>query len=440
MRLVTTQFFLTIGLLALSTGISAAGCETARAYLQAQALRAQQRYAQAQDLLQQVVAADPSCMAARLELALVLFSLEDYVEARRLLQSLRMTLLQTEGMAETARATILRTIDSHLDYIEQLTEEQQASLANAAPLQAAATAEPTLQLALSSGTGDNINGGLKRDTLTFNLENTSITQPLAAQSKAQAGYFIDVETAYRAEPQQYAGMEGTLRVMTALRHNPKANEYDLGVLRGGLELQALNAQEHPLQPTAVLSAGSFILDGSPYRQDATLGFHLAPHLQERQVRISYQLTDSRYNTVQDSDARFHKVNVTLPLWEANREQTAVAVGLDVSHQWPESRERLSDYRENSLRLRGKLTSQSGHSLSASYTHSSQQDAQAYNPLAFGESKRDLRQTLWDVGWSYRLTPELTYEANLQQREAESAIPLFANDATELTVGLRWSLD
>jgi hypothetical protein len=261
---------------------------------------------------------------------------------------------------------------------------------------------------------------------------------LGEESKAQSGSFLDVEGAYQYDLPASTGMDGSLRLAAAMRDNHRGDDYDLGTLRGGLELKPA-AIAASVQPSVVLSAGSFFLGGDHYRQDIALGVQALPFVFDRNLKLSYQLTDSYYKTVADVDSRFHKINLSVPLTSGNSVQK-FGVGLDLSYQWPESSERLADYRETSARLRLLMEPIPKHTVSASYGFSQQQDAAAYNTLAFGDKKRNLEQQVLDIGWSWKGGRHMAYEANLLTRNTDSSVKLFENSSVEFAAGVRWELE
>lgn len=414
----------------------AASCQQDPSYQYARELRNQQYYVEAKPVLQTVIARDPACMAARLDLALTLFSLGEYDQAEAMLGEVRLAAASIPDPVESA--TVLETINSHLARIPQLREEEQAQFRSSPHLVQQQEQSPAVQVAVALGVGDNVNGGLHFDKLTFDIGNSTFTKILGAESKAQAGTFMDLEAAYQRELPPSSGLDGTFRLMAAARDNHLGEEYDLGTLRGGLELKPGNMAAD-LQPSIVFSGGSFFLGGDHYRQDIAVGAQILPEIFARNVKLSYQLTDSDYKTVEDTDSRFHKINLSVPL-TVGKPESRFGVGLDLGYQWPESSERLADYREVSARLRLVLEPAAGYAVSASYGLSQQHDVSAYNPLAFGDSKRNLEQQVLDIGWSHPISKHTTYEANLLARKTESAVKLFENSSVEVLGGVRWELD
>lgn len=409
-------------------------CQQDPYYEYARDLRSQQYYAEAKPVLEGVVARDPYCLGAHLDLALTLFSLGEYDQAETMLGELRSAASSIADPLESA--TVLETIDSHLVSIPQLRQQVQTQFrASAAQVH---QQEPHLQVAAALGIGDNVNGGVHFDKLTFDIGNSTFTKVLGDDSKAQAGSFMDLEAAYQHKLPPSNELDGTFRLMAAARDNHMGEEYDLGTLRGGLELKP-GGLAAGLQPSIVLSGGSFFLGGGHYRQDIAVGVQILPEIADRNAKLSYQLTDSDYKTVGDTDARFHKLNLSVPL-TVDQPERHFGVALDLGYQWPESRERLADYSETSARLRLVMMPESGHEISASYGLSQQHDAAAYNPLAFGDKKRNLEQQVLDIGWSHPMGKRMSYEANLLTRKTDSAIKLFENSSVEVLGGVRWELD
>lgn len=406
-----------------------AACQYDPDYEYARKLRSQKYYTDAKPVLQSVIARDPNCMDGKMELALTHFSLGEYDQAEVILLEVRAVAVSIPDPAEAAN--VLETIDSHLRKIPQLrSSTQQVQQKEQPPL--------PLQVAIGLGVGDNINGGVHFDALTFDVGGSTFTKVLGDESKAQAGSFTDLEAAYQRELPVSSELEGTFRLMAAMRDNHMGGDFDLGTIRGGLELKPGDLAES-LQPSVVLSGGSFFLAGEHYRQDIAVGAQIYPKVFDRKLKFSYQLTDSDYKTVTDTDARYHKVNLSVPL-AADKSEQKVGLGLDMSYQWPESTEHLADYHENSVRLRLVMEPAKGYAVSASYGLSQQHDAAAYNTLAFGDKKRNLEQQVLDVGWSWPMGNHLTYEANILARKTDSNVQLFENSSVEATVGARWELD
>ncbi|MEB4592467.1 hypothetical protein VSS37_15895 [Candidatus Thiothrix sp. Deng01] len=370
-------------------------------------------------------------MAGKLDLALTHFSLGEFDESERLLLEVKAAATTIPDPAEAAK--VLETINSHLDKIPQLRKEVtfRSSMQRLQPQKP----PPKLQVAASVGVGDNVNGGLHFDTLTFGVDNA--TYVLAEKAKAHGGSFTDVEAAYQHDLPASTTLDGTFRLMGSLRDNHLGAEYDLGTLRGGLDVRPKGAAAK-LDTSIVLSGGSFYLGGGLYRQDMAFGTQILPKMFGRKVKLSYQLTDSDYKTVEDTDSRFHKVNLSVPL-TADKPGRKFGVGLDVGYQWPESSERLANYQETSVRLRVALEPRPRHAIAASYGYSQQRDAESY-AAAFGKKKRNLEQQVLDIGWSWPVGNRITYEANFLARKADSSIKLFETSSVEATAGVRWELD
>lgn len=413
----------------------ASACQYDAEYEYAQQLRHQKAFIEAKPLLLAVVARDPQCMAAKMDLALTHFSLAEYNRAEILLLELRSAAMSIPD--NQAMLNIVQTIDAHLEKIPLLRSERDFR-SSSKQIQRQQNAPPPLQVAVGIGVGDNINGGVHFDSLTFDIGDTTFTKVLAEESRAQSGQFVDVEAAYQQALPASSELDGSFQVMVAMRDNHLGHDYDLGTLRGGLELKPGDLAEH-LKPSIVLSGGSFFLGGEHYRQDFAIGAQIYPTVAERQVKLSYQLTDSAYKTVAETNASFHKVNLSVPLVSSTTEKK-VGIGLSVSHQWPNAAERLADYRETSVRLQTEFEPKQRHTVSASYGVSKQSDANVYNPLVFGDKKRNLEQQVLDIGWAWSVGQGVTYEARAMARQTDSVIPLFDNSSVELTAGIRWELD
>lgn len=423
-----------LSVLGLPSIVMASVCEHDSDYEYAQQLRAQKAFAKAKPLLLAVVTRDPQCMAAKMDLALTHFSLAEYNRAEILLLELRSAAMSVPD--NQAMLNIVRTIDAHLHEIPSLRRDSEF---RSSPQQTQwEQGPPPLQLAVGFGVGDNINGGVHFDALTFDIGSTTFTKILDEESKAQSGRFIDVEAAYQRALPDSSELEGSFQVMAAIRDNHLGHAYDLGTLRGGLELKPGDLAAD-LNPSIVLSGGSFFLGGEHYRQDIAVGAQIYPTVANRQLKLSYQLTDSTYKTVAETDASFHKINLSVPLM-SNVADKKVGVGVSVSHQWPHMAERLTDYRETSVRLQTEFVPKEGHAISASYGVSKQDDAGIYNALTFGEKKRNLEQQVLDIGWAWSVGEGVSYEARVMSRQTDSAIPLFENSSVELSAGVRWELD
>lgn len=406
----------------------AASCGQDPDYAYGLQLRSQHYFAEAKPVLQGVVQRDPFCMAGKLDLALTHFSLGEFDESEKLLLEVKAAATTIPDPAEAAR--VLETINSHLDKIPQLRKEVnfRSSMQRLQPQQ---KRPPKLQVAASVGVGDNVNGGLHFDTLTFGADNT--TYVLAEKAKAHGGSFTDVEAAYHHDLPASIALDGA----ASMRDNHLGAEYDVGTLRGSLSMKPKGSPAK-LDTSVVLSGGSFYLSGTLYRQDMALGAQVSPKAFGRKVKLSYQLTDSDYKTVEDTDSRFHKVNLSVPL-TADKPGRKYGAGLDIGYQWPESSERLANYQETSVRLRLALEPWPRHAISASYGISQQRDAESY-AAAFGKKKRNLEQQVLDIGWSWPVGNRITYEANFLARKADSSIKLFETSSIEATAGVRWELD
>ncbi len=423
-----------LSVLGLPSIAMASACEHDSDYEYAQQLRAQKAFADAKPLLLAVITRDPQCMAAKMDLALTHFSLAEYNRAEILLLELRSAAMNVPN--HQAMLNIVRTIDAHLREIPLLRHDSE--LRSASQQMQWGQKPPPLQFAVGLGGGDNINGGVHFDELTFDIGSTTFTKVLDEDSKAQSGRFVDVEAAYQRALPNSSELDGSFQVMAAVRDNHLGSAYDLGTLRGGLELKP-GDMAADLNPSIVLSGGSFFLGGEHYRQDMAIGAQIHPTVADRQSKLSYQFTDSSYKTVAETDAIFHKINLSIPL-VSNWTDKKVGVGLSVSHQWPQSAERLSDYRETSARLQTEFVPKDGHTVSASYGVSQQRDADVYNSLTFGEKKRNLEQQVLDIGWAWSVGEGVSYEARVMSRQTDSAIPLFENSSIELSAGVRWELD
>ena len=301
---------------------------------------------------------------------------------------------------------------------------------------------PPLQVAMAFGASDNANNGVNFDTLTFTSGVLSgITLRAAEKIKPKAGTWYDVEVAAQQELPPLEGLEGTSTrgyATVTWRDHLQNDEFDLGAVRGMLELKP-GEWQHQMEPRLVLSGGSIFLDGHYYRQDIALGGQIQPEVDGRKIAMGYQFTDSDYQLekVGEMDARSHRLSLSVPLTTLGE---IAKLSLDAGYQWPETAERLSDYSENSVRLRLNVTpANQRYAMSASYGVSKQHDEAAYNQ-AFGDQKRDLKQQVLNVGLAWQANKYTTYEAKLQARQQSSAIPLFGSSAVDVTAGVRWQWD
>jgi hypothetical protein len=379
--------------------------------------------------------------------------LGNYDTAIRSLQEVRQATLQDSNNPDEA-ANVRQLIDAQLAQIPQLRQraaQQQDVEINIQP-SGVADVSPKAQVSVGLGVSDNINGGVRFDELTFGQGDATITQKLNQQSKSHHGTWLDLEMAGQRPVPVPEGLEGNLHLIATWRdahdldwqdpNDPKKprneGEFDLGTVRGMLELKP-SGEPSALDPRVVLSGGSFFLDNTEYRDDLALGGRISQNIADHNVTLGYQFADHNYRTIENTDGRYHRLSLAVPLIALTGSKK-IRLGFDIGHQWPESTGRLGDYRETSEKLRLSLEPTPQSDLSVSYGVSKQQDAAAYNRDAFGDVKRNAKQQALNIGWSQEIEKGLSLEANLQHRRRNSDVKLFEHTASDVTVGLRWQLD
>lgn len=432
----------------------ASTCHNDKEFLYANQLVDQEAYTDAAAVYESVLARDSSCMAAKIELGFCHIHLGNYDKATRSLQEARQATLQDKDNPDEA-SKVRQLIDAQLAQIPQMRQraaQQQDAAINVQPSAVAADVSPKAQLSVGLGVSDNINGGVQFDELTFGQGAATITQKLSQQSKAHQGTWLDLEVAGQRSVPVPEGLEGNLHVIATWRdahdldwqdpNDPKKrrneSEFDLGTLRGMLELKPAG-EPSALDPRVVLSGGSFFLDNAEYRDDLAIGGRISQTIADRNVTLGYQFADHNYRTIENTDGRYHRLSLAVPLMSSTGSKK-IKLAFDIGHQWPESTGRLGDYRETSGKLRLSLEPTPQSDLSVSYGISKQQDAAAYNRDVFGDVKRNTEQKALNIGWSKEIEKDVSLEANFQHRKHNSDVKLFEHTATDMTVGLRWQLD
>ena len=399
---------------------------TAQAYQDAITLFDSGAYVEALSLFESVYTKEPACIGAKLDIAVTYFRLEQYASARHLLQEM----LAMPGIDNGIRqqcAGFLLIIDE--------------KISTPAAATAGVGALPRLQVSAGLGVSDNVNNGLRFDRLTIGGENEPLTLLLGDKSKAQSGSWHDVEVAVNKTLPALSTLETQAQLTATWRDNHQNDSLDLAVIRGMVEMKP-GTWMSSVEPRLVLSSGVVYLESDNYRQDSALAaqVQIPMPVQDKKIALSYQVTDSHYTTskVVDNDSISQRLGVGIPLPSPSEQ---LRFNADISYQWPVSAERLADYKEQSLRLRAHYQpSDSPHSLSASYRISQQHDAAVYNEVAFPAKHRDPIQQILNVGWSWQVRPDLTWETRIQARQQDSDIPLFENQSVDLTTGIRWQLD
>lgn len=409
------------GKTAISCGQDAA---TAQTYQDAITLFDQGAYAEALPLFESVYTKEPYCIGAKLDIAVTYFRLEQYTSARHLLQEI----LATDGIDEGIR----QQCDGFLLIIDEKTSTPAVS--NVGTL-------PRLQVSAGLGVSDNVNNGLSFDRLTIGSEDEPLTLLLGDKSKAQSGSWNDVEVALNKTLPVVGAVETQAQLTATWRDSHQNDSLDLAVVRGMVEMKPGDWM-NDVELRFVASGGVVRLDDESYRQDSALAaqIQMPNPLLDKKIALSYQLTDSHYTTpkVVDNNSVSQRVGVGIPLPSPAK---PLRLNLDISHQRPVSAERLADYTETSVRFRADYRPpERKYGLSASYRVSQQHDEAVYNEVAFPEKRRDPTQQILNVGWSWQVRPDLTWETRIQAREQNSDIPLFENQAVDLTTGIRWQLD
>ena len=443
--LVKRIIFFCIGAIALFPAlVNASSCSSDKNFVYANQLVEQEAYTDAVAVYETVLKHDPVCMAAKLELGFCHIHLGNYTKATQVLQEVRRVTLLDKESPEAAK--IRQLIDTQLAQIPQLREGEQQRADNVMLIQKATrNASPQAQLSVGLGLSDNINGGVQFDELTFGQGDASITSKLGEENKAHHGTWFDLEVAGQRRVPTPEGLEGNLHVIATWRDARDADEssvnngeFDLGTLRGMLEVKP-SGEPSTLDPRLVLSGGGFFLDSAGYRDDMAVGGRISQDVADRKVTLGYQFADHNYRSIDNTDGRYHRASLAIPLIPETGEKK-VRVNVDFGYQWPESTDRLGDYRETSGKLRLSLEPMPQSELSLSYSISKQQDAAAYNREFFGEAKRNIEQRALNIGWSMAVEKDLSLEANLQRRRRYSDVKLFEHTATDLTVGFRWELN
>lgn len=388
-----------------------------------------------------VLARDPRCMAAKIEMGIAYLQTGHYDLATSLLEEARQATFLDTAQPEGA-AIARQLIDAHLASIPHLLSASPQA-AETTAITSVLSSQPTVpdrHAAIAFGASDNINGGIELDELVLGNGNATFTQALSEESKAQHGTWVDLEAAWQKALPVLSERAGRVHIAASWRDIHGGNKSDLGTVRGVVEFNPVaGASTETENSRVVLSAGSFVLDGDVYRSDVALGLRVAQVVAGHSVHLGYQFADHHYHTVSATDGRYHRLSTTLPLLEGVGRYQADA-RLDIDYRWPESAERLGDYTEVAARLRLNMQPSARHSVALSYGVSQQTDADAYNTDFFGQAKRDIQQSVLDVGWALELDKQRSLEANLQHRQRHSAIKLFENQATDVTVGIRWELD
>ncbi len=415
------MFWVLGGNRALACGQDAA---TAQTYQQAITLFDSGAYAEALPLFERVYAQEPFCIGAKLDIAVTHFRLEQYALARRLFQEI----LTTPGIAEGIR----QQCEGFLLVIDEKT-----SVSTTATLGKL----PRLQVSAGLGVSDNVNNGLGFDRLAIGGEDEPLMLSLGDNAKAHSGSWHDVEVAVNQTLPVVDKLETQAQLTVTWRDNHQNDHLDLAVVRGMVEMKP-GEWMSDVEPRFVVSGGAVRLDNASYRQDAAIAAQVqVPNpLLDRKIALSYQLTDSHYTTPQvvDNNSISHRVGVGVPLPSPAK---PLHLNVDMSHQWPGSAERLADYSETSVRFRANYQPpERKYGLTASYRVSQQRDREVYNEVAFPDKRRDPTQQVVNLGWSWQVKPDLTWEARVQARQQDSDIPLFESKAVDVTTGIRWQLD
>ncbi len=422
----------------------ATACNSDKDYQYANHLREQEAYTDAVAVYESVLVRDPACMAAKIEMGFCHLNLGNYDQATAALNEARQATLQDNSNPDAANK-VRKLIDAQLAQIPQMRNRSRPQDTAIAIQQGGRTTPANAQFSAGLGFSDNINGGVQFDELTFGQGDATITKTLTEQNKAHEGTWLDLEAAWQHYMQVSEGVDGKWQVMATWRDSHdnsdvvlNEGEFDLGTVRSVLELKP-SGTPVPFDPRVVLSGGSFFLGGEEYRDDLAIGGRVSKEIAGRKVTLGYQFADHNYRTIDNTDGRYHRLSLSVPLLPATGSKNLM-LGFDLGHQWPESTGRLGDYRETSGKLRLSFEPAPQSAVSASFGVSKQQDAAPYNRDFFGDAKRNVEQQVLDVGWSMEIDKDLTFEANIQHRKRDSAVKLFEHDATDLTVGLRWQLD
>lgn len=397
---------------------------TAQTYQQAINLFDSGVYAEALPLFERVYAQEPFCIGAKLDIAVTHFRLEQYAPARRLFQEI----LTTPGVAEGIR----QQCEGFLLIIDEKTLIPNTSTLGKLP---------RLQVSAGLGVSDNVNNGLRFDRLAIGGGDDPLVLDLGEKSKAHSGSWHDLEVAVNKTLPVLDSLETQAQLTVTWRDSHQNDNLDLAVVRGMVEMKPGDWLSD-VEPRFILSGGAVRLDNESYRQDAAVAaqVQIPNPLLDKKIALSYQLTDSHYTTpkVVENDGISQRLGMGIPLPSPAE---SLRLNLDISHQWPVSAERLADYEETSVRFRANYQPpERKYGLSASYRISQQRDSDVYNEVAFPGKQRDPMQQVVNLGWSWQMKPDLTWEARLQARQQDSAIPLFESQALDLTAGIRWQLD
>ncbi|WML91900.1 tetratricopeptide repeat protein [Thiothrix lacustris] len=421
----------------------AASCQNDKYFKYANQLSEQKACADAVAVYESVLVRDPLCMAAKIELGFCYLHLGNYDKATLALQEVReATLLDNH----TGSTNVRQVIDAQLAQIPQMrvrAASQQAEKAIVIERHKQASS-PRAKLSVGIGVSDNVNGGVQFDELTFGQGDETITRKLGEKNKAHNGTWLDIEVAGQHRIPAPEGLDANAYMIATWRDAYDADsssvdnsEFDLGTLRGMLEIKP-TVDSAALEPRLVLSGGRFFLDSTEYRDDLALGGRISQEIGDRKVTLGYQFADHNYRTIDNTDGRYHRVSIAVPLIQPTGKKK-LKMGIDVGHQWPESAARLGEYRETSAKLRLSFEPMPKSDLSVSYGVSKQQDGAVYNPEFFGDAKRNIEQQALNVGWSMAVDNNLGFEVNLQRRRRDSDVKLFEQNATDLTAGFYWQL-
>jgi hypothetical protein len=291
------------------------------------------------------------------------------------------------------------------------------------------------QVKTGFGWSDNVNRGVRFDSLKLGVEGVQVTLPLSQQSKAQEGTWTDAEVLYRNVLPPKTGLDGSFQLGGALRDYHADHRLDFGVVSAQATV-GIKGVSQALDPQVVVSGSSISLGGADYQKNMGLGVQLQPKIQGKSLTVRYSFNNSDYQKIENSDGNYHKLNLTVPVALAKKNAT---LDVDAGYQWPGSTEQLLDYREASLKLRLRVTVTPKQVFSSSYSISKQVDHLPYGGV-FGDQKRDLQQQEVAIGWEWNEGKHLTYEGKLKTSKTNSGIKLFENSATDATVDVLWKMN
>lgn len=389
-----------------------ADASLAARYQQAITLLNQNQPQAAQRLLETIVAQRPEFAGAWLDLALATYRSGETESALEHLAYIRQQFPLTPAIA--------RQIDAW---------QQTWQTPQAAPATPAQTWQGEIQL--DAGYNSNVNAGIDRDQLTLSIPGGSAILPLDPAYRPRSDRYTQISiNTWR----QWATPRGSLYPLLQFRarNQQQVNDYDQLDLQAGLVYQTIpDAAGRSLQITGLVQHTQ--LGGAALNNTQRL---IAQRLHTRDnCRLAWggELEWRQYPQI-PLDGRIIWLDLGLACTITPQTQTSATLrqGFDTATQ---NQRPGGNNRQTELTLQASHQHPNGPLLEARWQYTRLHDQEGYSPLLADNQPRQYQRNQLTLALRQAITPDWSARLGIELQHQTSNLPLFTQDARQLSLGL-----